>query len=78
VFIKSVFEIKMDTTKIELDPPLDVTLQIKLKRRSSFFNIGSTGEDVSNEKKDKYIETLSKEYKEWAEVINDRNRRVKE
>lgn len=60
------------------DPPEVATPQITTKRRSSFFNLKNTAKESTNEMKIKYIQKLNKESQDWAELITQTMKRVKE
>jgi hypothetical protein len=68
----------MDLNELVIDL---VTPQVKVKRRSSFFNIENSNgnsEKENSKRKADYIEKLNKEKKEWIDLIQRTNRKIKE
>lgn len=54
-----------------------VTPQVKVKRRSSFFNIEDIGEVDNCRKKVDYFEKLKKEKQSWIQLINGTHENIK-
>lgn len=69
----------MDLNELVIDL---VTPQVKIKRRSSFFNIENSNnfdKDKDNSKrKADYIEKLHKEKKDWIDLIQKTNGKIRE
>jgi hypothetical protein len=55
-----------------------VTPQVKVKRRSSFFNIENSSDKDNSRRKADYFEKLNKEKKDWIELIQRTNGKIKE
>lgn len=53
------------------------TPSVIYKRRSSFFNLPSEESDAVTPKKEKYIERLTSEKKDWSELLLATHKRVK-
>lgn len=55
-----------------------VTPQVKVKRRSSFFNIENSSDKDNSKRKSNYVEKLNREKKDWIELIQRTNGKIRE
>lgn len=65
----------MDVNELMIDL---VTPQVKVKRRSSFFNLKKETDEDNSATKAAYVEKLLQEKQDWIDVIQRTHGKVKE